>query len=76
MRHSNLYFKDIYLGTLYENGRFDYMISSNRSDQLNMEIIIHTLEVIRESCLSDTFNFDDYVNSWNNFTFKDGFKFR
>ena len=76
MRNAKLYYKDTYLGTLYESGVFDYTINSNHSEDLDVEKIIHILEVVRKSGLTEGFNFDEYVNSWNNFQFKDGFEFR
>ena len=76
MKHSNLYYRDIYLGTLYENGRFDYMVNSNQADYMNVETIVHILEVIRESCLDKEFNFDKYIREWNNFYFQDDFEFK
>lgn len=76
MKHSNLYYRDMCLGTLYENGHFHYMVNSNRSHEIDMEMIIHVLETIRKSGLSDTFDYDSYVDSWNNFMFPDEFEFR
>lgn len=76
MKHIGLYYRDLYLGTLYESGHFHYTVNSNRSDEIDMEMIIHVLETIRKSGLSDTFDYDSYVDSWNNFMFKDEFEFK
>ena len=39
-------------------------------------MIIHVLETIRKSGLSDTFDYDRYVHDWNNFQFPDEFEFK
>ena len=77
MKKADFYYKEIYLGTLFENGYFSYIITSNYSKDIdNIEYIVHTLEIIRESGSSETFDFDKYIDSWNNFTFKDNFHFK
>lgn len=76
MRHKNFYFNDIYLGTLYENGRFDYMVNSNQSEYMNIEDVVHILERIRLIGLQDDFSFDRYILSYENSMFKDGFEFK
>ena len=76
MRHKNFYFNDIYLGTLYENGRFDYMVNSNHSEYMNIEDVVHVLERIRLIGLQDDFSFDRYILSYNNSMFKDGTEFQ
>ena len=76
MRHSNFYYNDIYLGTLYENGYFDYMVNSNRAKEIDIEATVHILERIRQIGLNDDFNYDEYINSYNNSYFKDGFEFK
>ena len=76
MRHKNFYYNDIYLGTLYENGRFDYMVSSNHSQDMNVEAVIHVLERIRLVGLQDDFSFDRYIISYDLSMFKDGFEFK
>lgn len=76
MRHKNFYFNDIYLGTLYENGRFDYMVNSNHSQDMNVEAVIHILERIRLVGLQDDFDFDRYILSYDKSMFKDGFEFK
>ncbi len=76
MRKADFYYDEIYLGTLFENGYFNYLITSNYSKYLDIEYVAHTLEIIRESSSSETFNFDNYIDSWNNFTFKDNFHFK
>lgn len=77
MKKADFYYKEIYLGTLFENGYFSYIITSNYSKDIDdIEYIVHTLEIIRESGSSKTFDFDNYISSWNNFTFKDNFHFK
>ena len=76
MKYSRFYYNDIYLGTLYENGRFDYMVSSNFGEEMNIEMVVHTLERIREIGLAKDFNFDEYIQSYQNSYFKDGFEFK
>lgn len=76
MRHKNFYYNDIYLGTLYENGLFDYMINSNHAQHINVEIAIHILERIRLVGLEEDFNYDRYIQSYQNSMFKDGFEFK
>ena len=62
--------------TLYENGRFDYMISSNFGPYMDIEMVVHTLERIRRIGLENDFDFDRYVESYQNSYFKDGFEFK
>ena len=76
MRHKNFYFFFFFLGTLYENGRFDYMVNSNHSEYMNVEAVVHILERIRLVGLQDDFSFDRYILSYNNSMFKDGFEFK
>ena len=77
MRHSNFYYNDIYLGTLYESGVFDYMVFSSHAKYMDVERVVHALETIRKVGLSDDFNYDSYLESWKNFQFSDdGFEFR
>ena len=76
MRHSNFYYNDIYLGTLYENGLFEYMVNSNRAKEIDIETTIHTLERIRLIGLQDDFDYDRYIDSYRNSMFKDGFEFK
>ncbi len=76
MKKADFYYKEIYLGTLFENGCFNYLVTSDYSKNLDIEYVIHTLEIIRKSSLSKTFNFDNYINSWNNSTFKNNFHFK
>lgn len=76
MKYSRFYYNDIYLGTLYENGRFDYMVSSNFGEEMNIEMVVHTLERIREIGLEKDFDFDRYIQSYQNPHFKDGFEFK
>ena len=76
VRHKNFYFNDIYLGTLYENGRFDYMVNSNHSEYMNIEDVVHVLERIRLIGLQDDFSFDRYILSYDQSMFKDGFEFK
>lgn len=76
MRHKNFYFNDIYLGTLYENGRFDYMVNSNHSEYMNVEIVVRILERIRLVGLQDDFDFDRYISTYDQSMFKDGFEFK
>ena len=76
MKYSRFYYNDIYLGTLYENGRFDYMVSSNFGEEMNIEMVVHTLERIREIGLAKDFDFDRYISTYQNSYFKDGFEFK
>ena len=76
MRHKNFYYNDIYLGTLYENGRFDYMVNSNHSEYMDVESTVHVLERIRLVGLQDDFDFDRYILTYDQSTFKDGFEFK
>lgn len=76
MRHSRFYYNDIYLGTLYENGKFDYTVSSNLGEELDIEMVVHNLERIRRTGLEKDFNFDRYIQSYQNSFFKDGFEFK
>ena len=76
MRHKNFYYNDIYLGVLYENGRFDYMVNSNQSNYMNIEDVVHVLERIRLIGLQDDFDFDRYILSYDQSMFKDGFEFK
>ena len=76
MRHKGFYFNDIYLGTLYESGVFDYMVNSNHAKYMDVENTVHILERIRIIGKQDDFDFDNYIESYNNFVFKDGFEFK
>ena len=76
MKHSKFYFNDIYLGTLYENGVFKYKIASSQAKDIDIESTVHILERIRQIGLTKDFNYDNYVSSYNNSYFKDGFKFK
>lgn len=76
MKYADFYCNEVHLGTLYENGKFDYIIDSNLINNNQLDIIAHTLSIIKEVGLSDDFNFDSYISSWNNFIFKDNFYFK
>ena len=76
MRRSKLYYNDIYLGTLYEDGKFKYKVNSKNATQMDMETVIHILERIRLIGLQDGFNYDNYIQSYQNSMFKDGFEFK
>ena len=76
VKHSNFYYKDIYLGTLYENGQFEYTINSSQADHMNVVMVIKNLERIRKVGLEKDFNYQNYIDSYNNFPFKDGFEFK
>ena len=76
MRHKNFYYNDIYLGTLYEDGRFDYMVNSNHSEFMDIEATTHILERIRLVGLQKDFDFDRYIQSYDQSMFKDGFEFK
>ena len=75
MRHKNFYFNDIYLGTLYENGRFDYMVNVNHGQEMNVESVIHILERIRLIGLQYDLDCDRYILSYDQAMSKDGFEF-
>ena len=76
MRRSKLYYNDIYLGTLYEDGKFKYKLNSKSADLMNMETVIHTLERIRLIGLQKDFDYEKYIHSYENSMFKDGFTFK
>ena len=76
MKNSRLYYNDIYLGTLYESGEFDYTLNSNQSQYMDMEITVHVLETIRRAGLSKGFDFQRYLADWKNFPFKSQFEFK
>ena len=76
MRYSRFYYNDTYLGILYENGQFDYAINANHAQSMDIENAVHILERIRQIGLQDDFNFDQYIQTYNNSYFKDGFEFR
>ena len=76
MKKSEFYFNGIHLGTLYENGTFDYSIDSSQSAYMNIEIVVHTLELIRNVGLDPNFNYEQYIKNYNNFKFKDRFEFK
>ena len=76
MKHKALYYKDFYLGTLFENGIFDYMINSNHAHYMDIEMVVHNLERLRLTAKQEDFNFDEYIATHENSTFKDGFEFR
>ena len=40
------------------------MVSSNFGEEMNIEIVVHTLERIREIGLAKDFNFDEYIQSY------------
>ena len=73
MRKARLTYKGIYLGTLWEEGKFDYELKSLYADDMNIEEMAHTLEVIRAVGKRDDFNFDNYTAAWN--AFNDNFHF-
>ena len=52
------------------------MVSSNFGEEMNIEMVVHTLERIRQIGLEKDFNFDNYVQSYQNSYFKDGFEFK
>ncbi len=75
MKYASLYFKDILLGRLYENGDFRYIITDEFSDNMNIENVLHSLEMIKDIGKSDTFNYREFIDSYNNFEFSDNLKF-
>ncbi len=76
MKHKNFYYKDWYLGTLYENGVFEYMINSNHAQYIDVETAIHVLERIRLIGLQNDFDYKKYIDSYSNSQFKDDFEFK
>ena len=52
------------------------MVSSNFGEEMNIEMVVHTLERIREIGLEKDFDFDRYIQSYQNSYFKDGFEFK
>ena len=76
MKHKNFYYKDWYLGTLYENGVFEYMINSNHAQHMDVETAVHVLERIRLIGLQDDFDYKKYIDSYSNSQFKDDFEFK
>ena len=76
MKHKNFYYKDWYLGTLYENGVFEYIINSNHAQYMDIEAAVHVLERIRLIGLQDDFDYKKYIDSYSNSQFKDDFEFK
>lgn len=76
MKHKNFYYKDWYLGTLYENGIFEYMINSNHAQHMDVEAAVHVLERIRLIGLQKDFDYKKYIDSYSNSQFKDDFEFK
>ena len=76
MKNSRLYYNDIYLGTLYENGEFSYTLNSSQSQYMDMEITVHVLETIRKAGLDKGFDFHRYLTDWKEFSFKNQFEFK
>ena len=74
MKIANLYCKDILLGTLFEDGRFNYELYSSYATEINMEQAIRKLELMRQVGLSDTFDFDSYVREWQEFPFENDYR--
>ena len=52
------------------------MINSNYAQSMDIENAVHILERIRRIGLQDDFDFDKYIQTYNNSQFKDGFEFR
>lgn len=52
------------------------MVSSNFGEEMNIEMVVHTLERIRLVGLEEDFNYDKYIQSYQNSMFKDGFEFK
>ena len=52
------------------------MVSSNFGEEMDIEMVVHTLERIREIGLEKDFDFDRYIQSYQNSYFKDGFEFK
>lgn len=75
MEGSDLYYKGIYLGSLYEDGKFDYVIDSHDSDKMNVESVAHQLELIRAVASEPDFDYAKYVREFNEFKFNDDYKF-
>lgn len=76
VKNSRLYYNDIYLGTLYENGEFSYTLNSSQSQYMDMEITVHVLETIRKAGLDKGFDFHRYLTDWKEFSFKNQFEFK
>jgi len=67
MKKANFKYKGIQLGTLYEDGRMEYVLKSSYADKMDIEIMAHTLEIMREVGLDEKFDFSTYVEAWNIF---------
>ena len=75
MEGSDLYYKGIYLGSLFEDGTFDYVIDSTDADKMNVEQVAHQLELIRAIAKDSDFNYANYVKEFNEFKFNNDYKF-
>ena len=71
----DLYYKGIYLGTLFEDGVFTYTIDSKYSDRFDMELVAHQLSLIEQVAKEPNFNYEKYVKAFNEFKFNNGYKF-
>ena len=76
MKQSRLYYNGIFLGTLYSNGIFNYMLDSSYAERINMELVLHQLEMIREVGKQKDFDFDKYIQGCKEFPFSDGFEWK
>lgn len=66
MRIANFFYKDELIATLWETGKVAYEIHSSFAKEMNVEIVLHEVERMRQIGLEDDFDFDHYVNGWLN----------
>ena len=76
MKKADLFYKEYYIGTLYENGSVTYALTSDLAEFVPMKKMIDKLEMMREIGKDSNFDFQHYVDGHNNFPFKDGFEFK
>lgn len=71
----DLYYESIYLGTLYEDNTFTYVIDSQYKDRFDMELVAHQLALIDEVSKEPNFDCEKYVKAFNEFKFNTNYKF-
>ena len=71
----DLYYKGIYLGTLYEDNTFTYTIDSQYKDRFDLQLVAHQLSLIDEVSKEPNFDCHKYVKAFNEFKFDRGYKF-
>ena len=71
MKGADLYFNGVYLGSLYEDGTFEYEIKSSYADKMDINAVVDYLELIRMVGKEKDFDFDTYLKSWHEYYFND-----